>query len=215
MLSALSNHLRSRRVILASQSPRRLELLRDCGLTFEVIPSTFEENLPKERFPTPDLYVIENAKQKALEVLNRVSKDTEAGSKLPMVVIGCDTVVVQDGVILEKPKDEQDAFNMLTKLSDRPHEVFSGVALFTAERGADNPHLFFEKTSIVFGPLEPEDIRAYIATGEPMDKAGAYGLQGRARCFVQEVHGCSNNVIGFPVQRFCQELKALAANNEL
>ncbi|GMF46476.1 unnamed protein product [Phytophthora fragariaefolia] len=169
------------------------------GLTFEVIPSTFEENLPKERFLTPDLYVVENARQKALEVLNRVSKDEKAGSKLPVVVIGCDTVVVQDGVILEKPKDEQDAFNMLTKLSDRPHEVFSGVALFTAERGAENPHLFFEKTSIVFGPLEPEDIRgalrglsgvdgedslkyfatAYIATGEPMDKAGAYGLQGQ------------------------------------
>ncbi|KAE8915617.1 hypothetical protein PF005_g9980 [Phytophthora fragariae] len=212
MLSALSNHLRSRRVILASQSPRRLELLRDCGITFDVIPSTFEEDLPKERFPSPDLYVIENAKQKALEVLHRVSNDKE---KLPMVVIGCDTVVVQDGVILEKPKDEEDAFKMLTKLSDRPHEVFSGVALFTAERGADNPHLFFEKTSLVFGPLEPEDIRAYIATGEPMDKAGAYGLQGRARCFVREVHGCSNNVIGFPVQRFCQELKALASRNEL
>ncbi|KAL3668932.1 hypothetical protein V7S43_006220 [Phytophthora oleae] len=215
MLSTLSSHLRSRRVILASQSPRRLELLRDCGLTFEVIPSTFEENLPKERFPTPDLYVIENAKQKALEVLKRVSKDTNTDDKLPSVVIGCDTVVVQDGVILEKPKDEEDAFNMLTKLSDRPHEVFSGVALFTAERGIDNPHLFFEKTSLVFGPLEPEDIRAYISTGEPMDKAGAYGLQGRARCFVQEVHGCTNNVIGFPVQRFYQELKVLASHNEL
>ncbi|EEY61083.1 septum formation protein Maf [Phytophthora infestans T30-4] len=215
MLSTLSSHLRSRRVILASQSPRRLELLRDCGLTFEVIPSTFEENLPKERFPTPDLYVIENAKQKALEVLNRVSKDKNAGDQLPTVVIGCDTVVVQDGVILEKPKDEQDAFKMLTQLSDRPHDVFSGVALFTAERGVDNPHLFFEKTSLVFGPLEPEDIRAYIATGEPMDKAGSYGLQGRARCFVQEVHGCTNNVIGFPVQRFCKELKLLAARNEL
>ncbi|ETP14949.1 septum formation protein Maf [Phytophthora nicotianae CJ01A1] len=213
MLSALPNRLRSRRVILASQSPRRLELLRDCGLTFEVIPSTFEENLPKERFRTPDLYVIENAKQKALEVLNRVSRDKD--DKLPTVVIGCDTVVVQDGVILEKPKDEEDAFNMLAKLSDRPHEVFSGVALFTAERGVDNPHLFFEKTSLVFGPLEPEDIRAYIATGEPMDKAGSYGLQGRARCFVQEVHGCTNNVIGFPVQRFCKELKVLASRNEL
>jgi predicted house-cleaning NTP pyrophosphatase (Maf/HAM1 superfamily) len=185
MLSALSSHLRSRRVILASQSPRRLELLKDCvrrsphvhiarshhpiaslttrsrhlplqGLTFEVIPSTFEENLPKERFPTPDLYVIENANQKALAVNNRVSMDSD---KRPVVVIGCDTVVVQDGAILEKPKDEADAFSMLTKLSNRPHEVFSGVALFTAERGIDNPHLFFEKTSLVFGPLEPEDIR--------------------------------------------------------
>ncbi|RLN45431.1 hypothetical protein BBJ29_004730 [Phytophthora kernoviae] len=217
MLSAVSTQLRSRRVILASQSPRRLELLRDCGLTFEVIPSTFEENLPKERFATPDLYVVENAKQKALEVLNRVSKcsNEEDATKRPLVVIGCDTVVVHDGVILEKPKDEEDAFAMLTKLSGRPHEVYSGVALFTAERGGENPHLFFEKTSVVFGPLEPADIRAYIATGEPMDKAGSYGLQGRARCFVQEIHGCTNNVIGFPVQRFCRELKHLATQGEL
>ncbi|KAG7398868.1 hypothetical protein PHYBOEH_010192 [Phytophthora boehmeriae] len=214
MLSAVLTQLRSRRVILASQSPRRLELLRDCGLTFEVIPSTFEENLPKERFATPDLYVVENAKQKALEVLNRMSKNTTEG-KHPLVVIGCDTVVVYDGVILEKPKDEDDAFAMLTKLSGRPHEVYSGVALFTAERGGENPHVFFEKTSVVFGPLEPADIRAYIATGEPMDKAGSYGLQGRARCFVQEIHGCTNNVIGFPVQRFCQELKQLATKEEL
>uniref|UniRef100_A0AAV1TKC3 Maf-like protein n=1 Tax=Peronospora matthiolae TaxID=2874970 RepID=A0AAV1TKC3_9STRA len=215
MLSSLSNHLRNRRVILASQSPRRLELLSDCGLSFEVIPSTFEENLPKEQFATPDLYVIENAKQKALEVLCRVSSDKKSASELLVVVIGCDTVVVQDGVILEKPKDEQDAFNMLTGLSGRPHQVFSGVALLTAKRGTNDPHLFFETTRLVFGPLEPEDIRTYIATGEPMDKAGAYGLQGRARCFVKEIHGCSNNVIGFPVQRFCHEVNVLASRGEL
>lgn len=213
MLSGLTAQLRSRRVILASQSPRRLELLRECGLPFEVIPSTFEENLDKSQFASPDLYVVENARQKALEVLRRVSSSGSADNR-PLVVIGCDTVVVQDGVILEKPRDEDDAFAMLSKLSGRRHDVFSGVALFTAERG-ESPHLFFEKTSVVFGPLGAEDIRAYIATGEPMDKAGAYGIQGRARCFVQELHGCCNNVIGFPVQRFCQELRALAAKGEL
>uniref|UniRef100_M4B541 Septum formation protein Maf n=1 Tax=Hyaloperonospora arabidopsidis (strain Emoy2) TaxID=559515 RepID=M4B541_HYAAE len=197
MLSNLSTHLRNRRVILASQSPRRLELLRDCGLSFEVIPSTFEENLPKEQFATPDLYVIENAKQKALEVLHRVSSDKKSESELPVVIIGCDTVVVQDGVILEKPKDEQDAFNMLTELSGRPHQVFSGVALLTAKRGINDPYLFFETTHLVFGPLEPEDIRS------------------RARCFVKEIRGCSNNVIGFPVQRFCREINALASRGEL
>ncbi|RLN74476.1 hypothetical protein BBJ28_00007303 [Nothophytophthora sp. Chile5] len=212
------------------------------GLAFEVIPSTFEENLPKERFPTPELYVLENAKQKALEVLRRVtSAATEQQQTTPLLVIGCDTVVVLDGVILEKPKDEDDAFAVLTKLSGRAHDVFSGVALLTTTAGGgERLHPFFEKTSVVFGPLEPQDIRAYIATGEPMDKAGSYGLQGRtdlacfglkeataranasnvnatgrARCFVRELHGCTNNVIGFPVQRFCQELKALAAKDEL
>lgn len=148
-----------------------------------------------------DLYVLENAKQKALEVLARVNKDTD---KAKPVVIGCDTVVVLDGVILEKPKDEDDAFDMLTKLSGRAHDVYSGVALFTPALGEQQPHLFFERTAVAFGPLEPQDIRgdtakdsvdfdvsgedsndpvawlmvAYIATGEPMDKAGAYGLQG-------------------------------------
>ncbi|CAH0482721.1 unnamed protein product [Peronospora belbahrii] len=194
MLSVLLKHLDHHRVILASQSPRRFELLRDCGLCFEVIPSSFEENLPKEQFPTPDRYVLENAKQKALDVLNRVSHEKQAHSKLSTIVIGCDTVVVLDGIILEKPEDEEDAFNI---------------------GGMNNPHLFYEKTSLLFGHLEPEDIRAYIATGEPMDKAGAYGLQGQARCFVKEIHGCSNNVIGFPVQRFCQELKYLASRNEM
>lgn len=132
------------------------------GLTFEVIPSTFEENLPKDQFSSPDLYVMENAKQKALEVLRRVFSDKESGAKSPIVVIGCDTVVVQDGVILEKPTDEQDAFNMLTKLSSGPHDVFSGVALFSSKRGIDNPQLFFEKTSLVFGALTPDDIRGTI-----------------------------------------------------
>ncbi|RLN73946.1 hypothetical protein BBJ28_00018062 [Nothophytophthora sp. Chile5] len=167
MLSALSSHLHLRRVILASQSPRRLELLTDCvrisyaGLAFEVIPSTFEENLPKERFPTPELYVLENAKQKALEVLRRVaSTATEQQQPTPLLVIGCDTVVVLDGAILEKPKDEDDAFAMLTRLSGRAHDVFSGVALLTTSaEGGERPHLFFEKTSVVFGPLEPQDIR--------------------------------------------------------
>lgn len=102
-----------------------------------------------------DLYVLENAKQKALEVLARVAN--EAGD--PPVVIGCDTVVVLDGVILEKPKDEDDAFRMLSNLSGRAHDVYSGVALLTPVRGEHQPHLFFERTSVSFGPLEPQDIR--------------------------------------------------------
>ncbi|CAI5733887.1 unnamed protein product [Peronospora destructor] len=135
MLSVLSSHLRYRRVILASQSPRRLELLRDCGLNFEVIPSSFEENLSKERFPTPDLYVIENAKQKALEVLHRVSSDENAHSDLSTVVIGCDTVVLS------------------------------------------------------VWPLEPEDIRVYIATEEPMDKAGSLWSSGCGATFKTAIGG--------------------------
>ncbi|TMW63011.1 hypothetical protein Poli38472_005629 [Pythium oligandrum] len=211
MLAGLSTHLAARRVILASQSPRRLELLRECGLVFDVIPSTFEENLPKERFPSPEFYVLENARLKALEVIQREVK----GKETPHLVIGCDTVVVHDGVILEKPADEDDAFATLTKLSGKTHVVYSGVALFTTARGLENPHLFFEKTTVTFGPLDASEILTYIKTGEPMDKAGSYGIQGRARSFVSEIQGCYNNVMGFPVQRFCSELRKLASYNEL
>lgn len=158
--------------------------------------------------------MIENAKQKALEVVRRATADSTSNDS-QHVVIGCDTVVVLGGAILEKPKDEQDAFTMLSRLSGATHEVYSGVALFTSALGKGEPHLFFEKTTVTFGPLEPEDIRAYIRTGEPMDKAGAYGIQGRARCFIAALNGCHNNVMGFPVQRFCQELKLLAARDKL
>ncbi|KAJ0410280.1 hypothetical protein P43SY_002612 [Pythium insidiosum] len=210
MLSALAGPLAPYRVILASQSPRRLELLTDCGLRFEVIPSTFEENLPKERFASPEHYVIENARLKALEVLERV---IPSNAEAPHLVIGCDTVVVHDGVILEKPRDEQDAFDTLTKLSNRTHDVYSGVALFTSPLGKESPHLFFEKTTVTFGPLQAKDILEYIKTGEPMDKAGSYGIQGRARCFVSGLQGCYNNVMGFPVQRFMKELGELVEKN--
>lgn len=158
--------------------------------------------------------MIENAKQKALEVVRRAATNPNSSSS-QHVVIGCDTVVVLGGAILEKPVDEQDAFAMLSRLSGTTHEVYSGVALFTSALGEREPHLFFEKTTVTFGPLEPEDIRAYIRTGEPMDKAGAYGIQGRARCFIERLNGCHNNVMGFPVQRFCQELKLLAAADKL
>lgn len=163
-----------------------------------------------------ELYVIENARLKALEIVQRITAENNRSSpQAELVVIGCDTVVVHDGTILEKPRDEQDAFEMLTKLSDATHDVYSGVALFTTALGEREPHLFFEKTSVTFGALEPTDIRAYIATGEPMDKAGAYGIQGRARCFISGLSGCHNNVMGFPVQRFCKELRHLAAVDKL
>ncbi|KAI9913168.1 hypothetical protein PsorP6_005625 [Peronosclerospora sorghi] len=133
------------------------------GLTFEVMASTFEETLPKEEFSSPAEYAMETAKEKALEVFRRVARDTASGGvQRPTLVIGCDTIVVHDGVILEKPRDEDDAFDMLTKLSKDPHDVFSGVALFSTTRGMDKPHVFFEHTSLVFGSLEPEDIRGDV-----------------------------------------------------
>lgn len=139
-----------------------------------MIPSTFEENLPKEQFPSPEMYVMENARRKALEVVHQTN-----AIESTCIVIGCDTVVVDgEGNILEKPVDEADAFETLTKLSGQTHNVYSGVALFTTKLGVEHPHLFYERTSVTFGPLAAQDIRAYIRTGEPMDKAGSYGIQG-------------------------------------
>ncbi|DAZ97515.1 TPA: hypothetical protein N0F65_009783 [Lagenidium giganteum] len=201
MLSTLTSHLATRRVILASQSPRRVELLRHCGIAFDVVPSTFEENLPKNQFASPELYVLENAKQKANEVRQRI-------------VIGCDTVVVHQGQILEKPRDEQDAFRMLSRLVGDAHDVCSGVAIFSSALGKE-PHLFSEKTTVVFGKVDPQVIEDYIKTGESMDKAGSYGLQGQARVFVSEIHGCINNLIGFPVQRLGLELTKLVDDGNL
>ncbi|KAF0701620.1 Aste57867_7948 [Aphanomyces stellatus] len=180
--------LLSWRVVLASQSPRRLDLLTALGLKFDVIPSTFEENLDKSLFPTPEAYVMENAKQKAIEVRQRLQIQGEC----PELIIGCDTV------------DEDDAFRMLSSLSDSKHHVFSGVALVLPSSNV--VHVFCESTAVQFLNLDAATIRAYIATGEPMDKAGSYGLQGRAKAFVSSVDGCPNNVIGFPVDRFCVEV---------
>lgn len=177
-------------------------MLSNLGLTFKVMPSNFEENLDKGDFPTPDLYVIETAKQKVLEVCERVSLNE------PSLIIGSDTVVVLDGKILEKPKDKNEAFLMLSSLSGRTHDVYSGVALMHKVNGVQNMHLFYEKTGVEMGVLSRETINAYIATGEPMDKAGGYGIQG-TKCsgFIKGVHGCYNNVVGFPIYHFCKELE--------
>jgi septum formation protein len=104
---------------------------------------------------------------------------------------------------------------MLKKLSGTTHNVYSGVVLYTGALGVENPYLFYEKTQVTFGVLEDDDIRSYIKTGEPMDKAGAYGIQGRARCFIEHLSGCHNNVMGFPVQRFCKELRYLIGENKI
>ncbi|ETV66622.1 septum formation protein Maf, variant [Aphanomyces astaci] len=153
MLPPALQRLHAWRVVLASQSPRRLELLTNLGLHFDVVPSTFEENLDKRQFPTPEHYVIENAKQKALEVLQRL---TAQGTTVDLV-IGCDTVVSHEGRILEKPKDEEDAFSMLTSLSNAKHDVFSGVALCFSPSNV--VHVFCERTTVQFIPLDATTIR--------------------------------------------------------
>ena len=182
-------------LVLASASPRRRELLRQIGVTFRVAPADVDETvLPGE---TPADYVVRLARAKALEVMRR------EGGALP--VLGSDTAVILDGEILCKPLDRADAERMLGRLSGRTHEVFSAVALaLSPERVLDRLNV----TRVTFAELEPAWIRAYCETGDPMDKAGAYGVQGRAAEKISRIEGSFYGVMGLPLFETSQLLEA-------
>jgi septum formation protein len=178
------------RLILASSSPRRRELLTQAGFTFEVHPAHIPEDpLPNE---DPIAYVVRLARAKAEAVFEKISSQESAP---PQVVLGADTTVTLDNHILGKPADAADAARMLRLLSGRTHRVITGVALASAQR----TEVAAEVTGVRFLTLSDEEIAAYIATGEPMDKAGAYGIQGRAARWIPRVEGCYFNVVGLPL----------------
>ena len=185
-----------KKVILASASPRRRELLSQAGFSFEVIESNAEEEI---NIREPRNLVVELAKRKALAVAETVEGDA--------LVIGADTVVVLDDQILGKPKNEAEASWMLRHLQDRTHQVYTGVATVRKEKGKQKINGFAERTDVTMFPMSMEEILAYIETGEPMDKAGAYGIQGRAAIFIKEIKGDYNNVVGLPIARLYQEVK--------
>jgi septum formation protein len=182
-------------LVLASASPRRSELLRQIGVTFRVVPADVDEAVrPGEK---PADYVVRLARAKAVEVMSR------EGGALP--VLGSDTAVILDGDILCKPRDRADAERMLGRLSGRTHEVFSAVALaLSPERVLHRLNV----TRVTFAELEPEWIRAYCATGDPMDKAGAYGVQGRAAEKISRIEGSFYGVMGLPLFETSQLLEA-------
>lgn len=181
----------SGRLILASKSPRRLELMRVISEDFEVVPAVGEEIIPDGIACSKAAEFL--AEQKAREVYE---KNTGA------IVIGADTVVVCDGEIMGKPVDENDAAQMLRKLSGKTHSVFTGVCIC----GEYGERSFTEETAVEFSPLDGNEIGAYIATGEPMDKAGAYGIQERGSLFVKRINGDFFNVMGLPVAKLAREL---------
>lgn len=178
-----------RRLILASSSPRRCELLRNAGYGFEVVPSRVEEAYSGDE--PPATFAERMARQKAEEVAGRFP----AGDDL--VVLGADTVVVADAGVLGKPGSAGEARAMLAKLSGRPHEVVTGVALADPQQA--RCAVAHEVTRVIFRPLTAKEIDAYVASGEPLDKAGAYAVQGRASRFVTRIEGCYFNVVGLPV----------------
>ncbi|XP_040122351.1 probable bifunctional dTTP/UTP pyrophosphatase/methyltransferase protein isoform X2 [Oryx dammah] len=210
LLCPVIGKLQHKRVVLASSSPRRREILSNAGLRFEVVPSRFKEKLHKDSFAAPHAYAVETAKQKALEVADRMhQKDLRA----PDVVIGADTIVAVGGLILEKPVDKQDAYGMLSRLSGKEHSVFTGVAIVhccTRDGQLDTEvSEFYEETTVKFSELSEELLWEYIDSGEPMDKAGGYGIQALGGMLVEYVRGDFLNVVGFPLNRFCKELARL------
>lgn len=130
------------------------------------------------------------------------------------IVLGSDTIVSLDGKILGKPADEEEASRMLRLLAGRTHEVYTGVALLTRQNGELREKVFYEKAQVEMYPMSEEEIRSYIATGEPMDKAGAYGIQGRAAIYIKGIAGDYHTVVGLPVARVYQELKDWGAFEE-
>jgi septum formation protein len=183
-------------IILASKSPRRKDLLCQVGLDFHVDPAEVDERvLPNE---VPEGYAVRVALEKARITASR----TGAG-----IVIAADTIVVIDDEILGKPEDAQHAERMLKRLSGKAHRVITGLAVMDAatERTLTRTSI----TRVWFRRLTPQEIASYIATGEPLDKAGAYGIQGRASKFIRGIEGCYFNVVGLPVPLVYEMLKSL------
>lgn len=209
------------RLVLASASPRRRELLSQIGLEFTVMPSTKEENA---KTTEAGALVQELSRQKAVDIWEQLSggqgqnpdADQEQifektqepnlnGKRQPeLLVIGADTVVCCEGKILGKPHSREAAAEMLTALQGRSHEVYTGVTLYSQSETVT----FFECTQVEFYPMTEVEISEYIDSKEPMDKAGAYGIQGLGARFVKGIRGDYNNVVGLPVGRLYQELKS-------
>jgi septum formation protein len=179
-------------IVLASASPRRQELLKNAGIEFVVKPANIPET--RQEGEAPQVFAERMAREKARAVW--------AGTRNEYV-LGADTIVVVDDLVLGKPENEQDAARMLRLLSGRKHQVITGVCLV----GINFEDVRSETTTVHFSALSDDDIRAYIATGEPMDKAGAYAIQGMASRWISKIEGDYSNVVGLPVALVLQMLR--------
>lgn len=184
------------KVILASKSPRRVEILEKIVKEFEVVQSNFDENTIDFKGDV-EKYVKDLSRNKAIEVSKRLNE--------PSIVIAADTVVFQNGKVLEKSKSEEDAFSMLSSLSGNTHKVYSGICLINTYD--DTVVTDCDCTEVKFSELNPRQIRNYINSGEPMDKAGAYGIQGLGGAFVERIEGCYYNVMGLPLNKLYKALE--------
>lgn len=184
-------------IVLASNSPRRKELLEQIGFRFQILPSQKEEIITKK---IPREVVEELACQKAFDVADKLTEN--------YIIIGADTIVSIGNQILGKPGTKEKAFEMLTMLQGKVHQVYTGVTLIRMRAGTKEEILtFHEVTNVEMFSLTQEEIQSYVDTKEPLDKAGAYGIQGKGAVLVRRIEGDYNNVVGLPIARVYQELK--------
>ena len=201
--------MNNKKIILASGSPRRRELLSQIGLSFTVRVSEADEHTEETK---PEKLVCILSERKALAVWDELTEEEKKES----ILIGADTVVAVDDRILGKPADETEAFRMIELLQGRSHQVYTGVTILRQgglqplEEGTGTCGIqkkqFFEKTDVLVYPMSEEEITAYVKTGEPLDKAGAYGIQGSFAAYIQGINGDYSNVVGLPVGRLYHEL---------
>lgn len=187
--------------ILASASPRRKELLEQIGLEFEIIPACGEEQI---KGTLPWDVVQDLSRQKAEEIAKK-----RTAEQMPELIIGADTVVAWEDQILGKPKDEKDAYRMISLLQGRTHKVYTGVTFILREDGNTQVHSFYEETEVTMYPMTENERRYYVETKEPVDKAGGYGIQGKCAVFIEKINGDYNNVVGLPVAKIYRELSQM------
>ncbi|MCI9616752.1 MAG: septum formation protein Maf [Eubacterium sp.] len=198
------------KIILASQSPRRSELMRQAGYEFEIIASTIEEKITQTK---PNLVVEELSLQKADNVLDMILQSIDlslmAFDDLSLMIIGADTVVSKNGNIMGKPKDKENAYEMIDSIQGQTHQVYTGVTIIVYDfnTGEKTYKTFSESTNVTLYPMTPSEITHYISTSDCYDKAGGYGIQGEFAVYVKEINGDYNNVVGLPLARLYQEMK--------
>lgn len=187
-----------RQIILASSSPRRRELLEKAGVHFQVMPSQEEERMENKE----PAQIVENLSwQKAASVASKANRD--------VIVIGSDTLVAYEGRVLGKPRDEEEAVETLKLLQGNTHQVYTGVTVIVRDKEEEITKTFSRRTDVTFYPVDEKEIRDYVATGDPMDKAGSYDIRGDFSVYIKEIYGDYNNVVGLPVSMLFWEMKQL------
>ncbi|XP_055904189.1 dTTP/UTP pyrophosphatase [Eupeodes corollae] len=199
MLAPIKHILATKRIILASGSPRRQELVKTIGLNAELCPSMFEENLNPEDYKEFSEFVELTAQGKAEEVYDRLKAETPEAD---LLVIAADTMVTMGKEIYGKPKDASDAFQMLSRLAGNCNTPHTGVVI----KHAGGVVRFTESAKVYFGQLSQEQIQAYVDSGEPLDKAGAFGINGLGGAMIERIDGDYYTVMGLPLYRLTTEL---------